>query len=974
MITHLTSIAYDPTSGAKMRSSFPRTPADVEINNIIAHALTMQYDIVITNINFDLIELELTEANKHKSTVQIFTNDLQVCSCEQYHKIGVGYCKHIAVVDAVSKHPSTIDERLFAKTLIRGKSKLNKFKSIKYVIYDSFKGANVALGSGPVEKKAVSCATNEKHLATLNTLGSVIKVSLPSPYIIKDGISLYDYQHDILENMLTAKRAVCSMVMGAGKAQVLDAKILTPTGWTTMGEVKIGDVVIGRSGDGTKITGVYPQGYKDVYKVIFSDGSSTTCCAEHLWAVRTPQDKYKNKPYRIMSLLEILKSGVVDKFGNKKYSIPMVDIVNFDAKDIKIDPYLLGLILGDGCISSKSISISTDDDFIKSYVIESLPYNLKLRQKSKYDFTISSDSNRNLLSYYLRYYGLMGKKSNYKFIPDDYKYNTKEVRLSVLQGLMDTDGFCSKDGKDVIFYSTSEQLARDVQELVWSFGGKAVITDKQTYFNYLGEHKAGLPSYAIHISLPPSIVPFKLPRKLARFKPRTKYLPNRYISKIEYAGRQQAQCISVDAPDHLYTTDDYIITHNTLTSIAGLKHLGVEGMKVFIVCPKSIVKQWANEIKRVLGIDAFQITSQNVLTFTDLCETGIGIATYQTMVRNIDKLASSPYSMVIADEIQYIKNEESKTWNALKRIESEYFWGLSGTVIENRLDDLYNIMQIISPGLLGPKWKFDFKFKKLGSIHRKKVLYQNEIQNLPDLRSIISNNIFSYDKIALPSIFHHKYLVGMDPGARSTHDEFIEKANTLISKSLNMELSHFEKLLIQSYLLKARQACNSVELINKVIAPRGEKIKNILDVIKQVCLTQGEKLVIFSEWTEMLDIIEREMLLDMSINHVRFDGSMTAKARMRAIEQFKNDPLCMIFFSSDAGGIGIDGLQLVCNNMLHVELPWNPGKLAQRNGRLHRLLQTKDVNVYYMITEKSIEEKMQKLLDDKAKIRMDALF
>jgi superfamily II DNA or RNA helicase len=629
MITHLTSIAYDPTVGAKIRSSFPKTPADVEMNNITAHALTMQYDIVITNANFDLVEIELTEANKHKSTVQIFTNDLQVCSCEQYHEVGVGYCKHIAVINAISKHPNTMDERLFAKTILRSKSKLNKFKSIKYIVYDSFKGCNVALGAGPIEKKAVSCAANERRLATLNSLGSITRVVLPSPYIIKDGVSLYDYQHDILENMLTAKRAVCSMTMGAGK---------------------------------------------------------------------------------------------------------------------------------------------------------------------------------------------------------------------------------------------------------------------------------------------------------------------------------------------------------TLTSIAGLKYLGTDGAKILIVCPKSIVKQWVNEIKRILGVNVFQITSKNISTFTDIYESGIGIATYQTMVRSVDKLATQDYSVVIADEIQYIKNEGSKTWGALKCIKSEYFWGLSGTVIENRLDDLYNIMQIIGPGLLGPKWKFDFKFKKLGSVHRKKVLYQNEIQNIAELRSLISSNIFSYDKISLPKISHHKYLVGMDPGARAAHDEFLEKANTLISKSLNMELSHFEKLLIQSYLLKARQACNSVELINKVVAPRGEKIKSILAVIKQICLEQGEKLVIFSEWTEMLSIIEREMLLDMSIGYVRFDGSMTAKARMRAIEQFKTDSLCMIFFSSDAGGIGIDGLQLVCNNMLHVELPWNPAKIDQRNGRLHRLMQTKDVNIHYMITSNSIEEKMSNLLDQKRKVRLDALF
>lgn len=624
----LTSLTYDPTSGAKFRGSFPRTPADVEINNILAHALTLSYDINLINSNLDLIEIEVLDANKHRNTVQIFNSQLQVCSCEQYHKIGVGYCKHIAVIDTILRNPSTIDERVFSRDINRAKNKLTKFKSIKYIIYDSFKGSNVALGDGPTERKAVSCATNEKHLVARVSSASG-KVFLPAPYVINDPIILYDYQHDILENMLTAKRAVCSMVMGAGK---------------------------------------------------------------------------------------------------------------------------------------------------------------------------------------------------------------------------------------------------------------------------------------------------------------------------------------------------------TLTSIAGIKHLDPDKLKVLIVCPKSIVKQWASEIKRVLGKDSLQITSKNVLTFTDIYDLGIGITTYQTMVRNVDKLAAKTYDLVIADEIQYIKNEESKTWNALKQINSEYFWGLSGTVIENRLDDLYNIMQIINPGSLGPKWKFDYKFKKLGSIHRKKVLYQNEIQNLIDLKSLISDNVFSYNDIKLPNMWHHKYFVNMDPASREVHDTYIEKANALISKSLNAELSHFEKLLIQSYLLKARQACNSVELINKVPAPRGEKIKNILDVIKKICVTDSHKLVVFSEWTEMLNIVERELALDLSLKHVRFDGSMSAKARVDAIDKFKMDPDCMIFFSSDAGGIGIDGLQLACHNMMHIELPWNPGKLAQRNGRLHRLLQKNDVHIHYIITKNSIEEKIQSLLDSKSKIRTDVLF
>jgi superfamily II DNA or RNA helicase len=129
---------------------------------------------------------------------------------------------------------------------------------------------------------------------------------------------------------------------------------------------------------------------------------------------------------------------------------------------------------------------------------------------------------------------------------------------------MDTDGFCSKNGKSIIFYSTSIKLVKGVQFIVQSLGGKAVITDKHTYYTYKDVYKAGKNSFAVHISMPKNIIPFRLSRKKDLFSPRTKYPPLKYINKIELVGQKEAKCILIDSEDHLYVTDDFILTHNSL--------------------------------------------------------------------------------------------------------------------------------------------------------------------------------------------------------------------------------------------------------------------------------------------------------------------------------------------------------------------------------------------------------------------------
>lgn len=348
---------------------------------------------------------------------------------------------------------------------------------------------------------------------------------------------------------------------GAGKAQPLDAKILTPSGWTTMGKIKKGDFVIGKNGKKTKVTGVYPQGIKDIYRVIFSDGSSTECCEDHLWKVEDNRKPKGKRISKVVSLKEI-KDSLKTIHNRRIYEIPTVNNIDFLKKSVELDPYVLGVLLGDGNFTNGTANLSSTDTEIVNEVQE-----------------ILKEKEISFIRKQLRHLGLIDKHSWDKFIPEIYKYNSSEVRLKVLQGLMDTDGYVDKEGRTTIFYTTSHKLAADIQELVWSFGGKAVICNKPTKYSHKGEKKNGKPSFAVHISLPTGIIPFKLSRKSTKFKERTKYQPVRIIEKVELVGKKFAQCISVDAEDHLYVTDNYIVTHNTLISLAAALELALTKRK-----------------------------------------------------------------------------------------------------------------------------------------------------------------------------------------------------------------------------------------------------------------------------------------------------------------------------------------------------------------------------------------------------------
>jgi len=397
------------------------------------------------------------------------------------------------------------------------------------------------------------------------------------------GVRLSDKQTDLYKGIRNNTLTVVHGPAGTSKAQPLDSPVLTPTGWTTMGQLEIGDKVVSIDGKETNIVGVFPQGKKDIWELKFSDNTTVECCLDHLWVTQSENDRNnrkwtktvngqrtryrEQKPGTVKTTSEIIET-LYTKRGRINHTIPITNPVEFIEQELEIHPYIMGCLIGDGCLRHH-VGFTTADSEIIDTITSLLDSDIKVSKRTKYDYALikKEDSRTNKIKQYLKKIELWGNLSSDKFIPDVYKFNTVENRISLLRGIMDTDGTVSNDGTYVSFSSTSKRLVNDVKELVQSLGGIATERKStQGYYYKDGEKIMGKNSYSITVTMNPDINPFLLKRKSEKVVSKTKYRPTRYIIGAKFIGKKEAKCIKVEHSSHLYLTNDYIVTHNTFTT------------------------------------------------------------------------------------------------------------------------------------------------------------------------------------------------------------------------------------------------------------------------------------------------------------------------------------------------------------------------------------------------------------------------
>lgn len=431
---------------------------------------------------------------------------------------------------------------------------------------------------------------------------------------VKKSWTIRDYQEPIINYLVspTPVNKFIGIQTGKGKSTALKELVKIPGGWKKMGDIQLGDDVIAKDGSTTKVTGVFPQGKMQLYRVTFADGRHVDCCAEHLWRVyyinTTP-----HKRWRVVNTLEVLR---LISMPNPRVYIDLCDSEDCHDVILPMDPYLLGVFLGDGCSRATTPTISTPDEYIVNEVRKVLHKNLCLVKYKQFDEqacpTYGIVTNKamtteriNTFTLNLILMGLNKKVSHEKFIPDEYFHASKKQRLSLLQGLLDTDGTVNtvETGGSVSFCSSSLALSKGVQYLVRSLGGIASIGIRQPTYTYKGEKKAGRQSYDVNIRYKKPSELFRLPKKKERTNDNNQYatdLKLRVMSVVP-SGIEEAQCISIDHPDKLYVTTDFIVTHNTFCSLYGVAALGY---RTIVIVEGGLVSKWASDILKVLDIKA----------------------------------------------------------------------------------------------------------------------------------------------------------------------------------------------------------------------------------------------------------------------------------------------------------------------------------------------------------------------------------
>ena len=805
---------------------------------------------------------------------------------------------------------------------------------------------------------------------------------------------LFNYQrHGVQCGLQVGDGFLIGDVPGLGKAEILDNKVFTPFGRKRIGDIVVGDKVIGSDGLSHNVIGVYPQGLKPVYKITFNDGYSIECAEEHLWFVF---DRCKNS-YNVLTTGEMLdkelvkeKNGIgrnydkVYKYstyykksdGGNKWQIPIVKPIQFERKDMfLVDPYLMGVLIGDGCFTNHCVTVDeNENDFEEIFnpYLQSGCYNARELKKPnaksrKIAFTINSE---------LKQLGLFGKHSYDKFIPECYKYASVEDRLALLQGLMDTDGHCMKSNKDIFsgteFSTVSERLSDDVAELVQSLGGIVRKHSKKPFYTKNGVHVYCKTAYRLNIKMPSQLIPFRLKRKISAYHIPQKYDVARFIKDISYVGEKECVCIAVDAPDHLYVTEHCIVTHNTIQGLAiaiERKNRG-EIKNCLIVCPASLKYNWLDEIHKftkekalVIGHKAKNKEEREKQWIAD--GYFFKIVNYELVARDLyvepkktdnriscANVVLKSFDMCIWDECQYLKHHSSARTQACRAIQAKYRIGLSGTPIDGKLEEIHSIFQILKPGLFVNKTQFMARYAEYDYFGSVKGYHRvNEVR----------------DKIAPYYLRRLKEVVFKDLPPKifkDLHVELSDKNMKDYKRIANGKSDITAEAAAAELVIRARQFLDFPEIIG--MHNSSDKYKVFKELMDSLVMDNNEKTIVFTQYTNTIKYLIQNLKSDGYKHILVIDGSVPSEERQEICKKFNGEDKPYILIMSDAGCTGLNLQE--AKNVVHYTDNFSPAVMQQRNDRAHRATTKHTVVIYRFICDGTIDEHVRGILGQKMAI------
>jgi hypothetical protein len=392
---------------------------------------------------------------------------------------------------------------------------------------------------------------------------------------------------------------------------------------------------------------------------------------------------------------------------------------------------------------------------------------------------------------------------------------------------------------------------------------------------------------------------------------------------------------------------------------------GIE--RVLVISPASLKTEWEEQIARFTDLPARLILgtrAERLRQYSESQSEGgpfFYLANYEQILSDGEEVQQrlAP-DVIVLDEAQRIKNWQSRTAQAVKRLRSPYAFVLTGTPLENRIDEIYSIVQFLDPSLFGPLFRFNREFYQLDE-RGKPVGYKNLDELHRRLSPILLRRRKDEVEGQLPARTDKHYFVPMDPEQAARYAEYHDRVARLAAAARRRPLSPDEMKKLQMWLACMRMICDTPYILDPEcrICP---KLTELEEILREILTDPSAKILIFSEWERMLDLV-RDLAQDMDVGFAWHTGSVPQENRRREIRRFKESPDCRLFLSTDSGGVGLN-LQ-AANVVINLDLPWNPARLEQRIARAWRKHQTRPVQVIDLVTEDSIEHRMIPLLAGK---------
>ena len=763
------------------------------------------------------------------------------------------------------------------------------------------------------------------------------------------GDTLMPFQREGVEWLGQRPRGILADDMGLGKGSLANTPLLTPAGWSTYGEISVGDSVVGSNGQATRVTGVYPRGMLRVYRVQFSDGSSTVVDGDHLWSVNTAVRKMRGNAGITRSTRSLTEEPLVDIVGNARWFIPVVAPVEFTPQDLPIDPYALGLLLGDGGLSQHSIKFSSADPELISSL--STATGLEVRHRGRYDYSVIGEKRTsNSLIRSLKLLGLMSKRSESKFIPDIYKFGSVADRVALLQGLLDTDGYVQPNSSNVEYSSSSRRLIEDVQFLVESLGGIARIREHPT------KH---LMSYRFSVVLPDQIQPFRLSRKANAYHSPTKYHPARAITNIEDAGFGDVICISVSAPDKLYVTEHCIVTHNTVQALAST--VGSDAFPCLFITMSTLRGTMAAQVEKWTGLKSYVMDSGNrgasILAQKTLPRPFF-IVSYENVRAEADKLRAFEWKSILVDEATCIKNRGAQRTKAVKSIKAPRITLLSGTPLLNSPIDLWSLLNYLDPVKYASYWAFEKKFCIMGGWQNKQIV---GYRNVPELKMHVQSKMLRRRKDEvlkdLPPKTYSDVMLNLPAWQRKlynvAHDDLIIQIKN--DKTLTVATA-LAKMIRLKQLAVSPQWTLGVE--SKQVPIKLQALDEILDA------RPGRRTIIWSMYaTVATKLAEHIKQSRKGMKVFLLTGATPQHRRHEQEAEFQalgSDEDGVWIGTITAGGMGLTLTS--ADTVIFMDRDWRPKINEQAEDRAHRIGQKDNVNVINLIAQDTVEDHLEKVL------------